>query len=218
MDKSVLSFLFSHQYDLKKVSEEEKSFVKDNKKTLLLLPEDESLRSLLILKYPGLVYTDNIMAYKYLEKIYNQLYSTVMTPPRGFIDKSSTIVIGIAPGFSMQSFGESNWQYGPSSKMLHELLSFDYRYYFTNVCKEYFFKNLYNEKMVKQYYPDILKELQFFEGQRILFLGSYPIYEKLINELEPKDYLQVIHPSATRYLRTSQIVELKEKIKNFIQS
>lgn len=218
LDKDILRFLFQHQYDLKKVSEDEKKFVQDNKKTILAIPDDESIRPLLILKYPGLIFSDSTFVYKYSEKIYKPLYDTVMTPPRGYVDKSSILVVGIAPGFSVHSFGESNWQYGPSSKVLHELLNFDYRWYFTNVCKEYFFKNLYNETMVKQYYPDILKELQFFDGQRILFLGNYPIYKKLINDLETKAYLQIIHPSATKYLRTEDLIRLKEEVRRFVQN
>jgi len=215
IDKAILTYIFQHQYDLTKVSDEDKLFVRNNKQTTFYLPNEEDVRIPLVLKYPGIVHSNDTFVYKYMEKIYKPLYETVMTPPRGYVSKESIIIVGIAPGFSMSSFGESNWQYGPSSKTLHEMLSFDYKWYFTNVCKEYFFKNLYNVEMVKQYYPDIIKELQFFDGQRIIFLGSYPIYDKIIDGLELKNYIKVTHPSATRYLRTEEFMALKDKIKEF---
>jgi hypothetical protein len=218
MDRETIGYLFSHQYDLKKVSDEEKEFVKNNKRTVLLLPEDEAIRPLLVLRYPGLLFTNSTFVHKYMEKIFKPLCDNVMFQPRGYIDKSSIIVVGVAPSFTMHCFGESNWLYGQSSRTLHELLNFDYKWYFTNCVKEYFFKSLYNEKMIKESYPDILKELQFFSGQRIIFTGDFPIYDRLINDLEIGQYLKITHPSATKYLRTKQITELKEQIKGFVQN
>ena len=118
--------------------------VKEYKRKSTTLSKTFEYKELLVLKFPGIVYSDNNMFSKYSLKIYEPLYSTVFTPPRGYVDKSSVVVIGVAPGWSHLSFGEPNWLYGPSSKTLHEMLGFDYRWYITNVSKEPFFKNRYN--------------------------------------------------------------------------
>lgn len=216
MSQSIINYIFNHQYNLRKVSEEEKKFVKEHKRKSTTLSKTFEYKELLVLKFPGIVYSDSVMFSKYSLKIYEPLYSTVFTPPRGYVDKSSTVVVGVAPGWSHLSFGEPNWLYGPSSRTLHEVLGFDYRWYITNVSKEPFFKNKYNKELVDRFYYDLLKELDFFKGHKIIFLGKYGIYDKIIKDLNIREYLKAYHPSYFGYKGKTELNRQIERIKEFV--
>jgi hypothetical protein len=207
-------FLISHQYNLLKVSDSEKEFVKKNRTTFLdLLDFSDCVNT--VLRFPGFCFIDHDFLQSYFLKIYKPLYSNVFTPPRGFIDKSTIIIVGISPGDSLHSFSESAWEYGPSSKYLHHILNFSHFWYFSNICKEPFPQNHYNEQLIERNWKSAIKEFSFFKNHKFILLGNYPIYNDLIKEVDILKFLRIKHPSYFVYRGDSKIGETQESVRRF---
>ena len=130
-NKEIDEYFSNHQYDLRQVGLEEQQFVLSYKSVSIQITDPDFT----VVKFPGLCYYDKDYARKYNDVVYNQLWKNAPVPPRGLLDSESVIVVGIAPGYSIHSFGEPNWLYGPSSKILHELLDFSNKWYFSNIAK-----------------------------------------------------------------------------------
>lgn len=212
-------YIHAHQYKLDRVSAEEKEFVLTAKRNAVNMAEFNHLlngeKSLLVLKYPGIFYTDYNFFGDYLLNVYES-YQDVFTPPRGLVDKSSVIVVGINPGWSTKSFGESNWLYGPSSQRLHYLLDFEWHWYFTNIAKEPFEDNTYNEDIVRKYLPLFLEEAKFFEGQKFIFLGKYDVYGKAISKFK-LNHIKIRHPSYFLYKSQKDLELEKIRVIEFVK-
>jgi len=213
---NIIKFLFNHQYQLNKVTGKYKEYIIENKVNIFNISEYQQ-KEQLVFCYPGLTYTEEEIIDRYCKYIHSLYPVNRCTLPRGYVDHSTNMVIGIAPGKSKLSFGESNWLFGPSSKILHEMLSFDYRWYFTNVSKESFSNNKYDESIICKYYSLILKELWFFNKSKIIFLGNYDIYDKLIYDLSLSDRsLKIKHPAYFTYRGKRGIDKEQAKIKEFV--
>ena len=211
-----IGFISRYQYNLNLISEEDKSFVLQNKSKRLHFSNVTDKQS--VIRYPGFVYTDDNYISDYYKSVYWS-YVNSYTPPRGFVGKESVMIIGIAPGYAPdKSFSESCWLYGPSSQVLHEILNIDYHWYFTNICKEPFVDNKYDIDAVKKYYPLVLNEFNFFKGHKKIFLGHYPVYDQLIRDLnlDSKEYIFIRHPSFFKRRGKSMLYQEKDKINNFI--
>jgi hypothetical protein len=167
------------------------------------------------LTFPGFV-SDNIeLANLYEKYIYNKIRE-VFIPPRGNIStKCQLMVVGIKPGtkYMIYSKSECSWLLGPSSQMLFKLL------YETNVYP--YFTNVFHDTNSSETTGDIseiLKEIDFMNiinsNIRIIFLGNYEIYNKLIDILAGKNInnaFKIWHPA---YLCRSYTDEKFDKWKN----
>lgn len=194
---SVLPFIYNHQYNLKLLRQSDIDFVTNNLTSCLSMTDIpfHDLDINMVLKFPGFLYFDPDLIKQYFRTIYSPYFMRSVTPPRGLVDTGSVIIVGISPGNSSWSIGESNWLYGPSSKNLHKLISFTKYWYFTNVCKQPFDGNIVDEDIIMKWYPSIIEELRFFKNQKVIFLGSYDIYDTIIKELKLKKYLKTYHPA-----------------------
>jgi len=93
----VYQYLKAHTYKLAEVDYGQKEFVKSAKNEVIKLENFSNVRkSTLVLKFPGLIYSDYEFLGDYLLAIYD-LYKDSYAQPRGYVDKSSIIVVGIAP-------------------------------------------------------------------------------------------------------------------------
>lgn len=211
-------YLLSKSYDLRRVSDDEKSFVLDNiGERIPLLKEPDALRNL-VFKYPGFVSDDLGFYSRYMYKIF-KMYEDVYTPPRGYLAEDSIIIVGVSPGFSIFSFNEPNWLYGPSTKLLHKILEFDYKWYFTNATKEPFTRNIYNDSVIEKFYPDFFKEVYFFKNHKFIFLGDYDIYDRIIDkcELDKNKILRIYHPSYLMSRGDKIITDIRNEVESFVR-
>lgn len=212
--KDVDSFITNHQYDLRKVELEEQQFVLSNKSAFLNITDPDFQ----VMKFPGFCYYDQAYADNYNDVVYKKLWRDVPVPPRGLLDMSSVIVVGIAPGHSVHSFGESNWLYGPSSEVLHALLGFSNKWYFSNIAKRPFKDNALPKKEIESFYAKTLEEFRFFQGHKFMFLGKYDIYDSVIKDLSLMKYLKVKHPSFFLYQPDPELRKIeREKIEKFVK-
>jgi hypothetical protein len=170
------------------------------------------------LKFPGFIYGSKHLAERYKKEIYDKYYLEVFTPPRGFINYGVPIICGVAPGESRFSFGESVLLFGPSSEKLHRLLCFSNCWYFTNIVKEPFSNNNFDEKIVAKYLDSTIAELKFFDsaGSKFIFLGAYPTYDRVAKLAGLKSWIRIRHPSFFCYRGDGEMLVEQRKIREFI--
>lgn len=217
--KELIDYCFTRGYKLKDVSEKEKKFVLSHKGIAVSISEfSEDVKKTLVLRGPCIFYESSQIAQKYIDEVYSN-FKDSFTPPRGFVGDNVCIICGIAPGYSKLSFSEPKWLYGPSSELLHKMLVFNWRWYFTNVCKEPFNENEYDDNKAREWASSLVMELLFFQknvkNSKLVFLGTYPIYMK-IKELILIPSISIYHPS---YLlkSPSKIQIEKNKLKEFLK-
>ena len=150
------------------------------------------------LRYPGFLFSKKEDANKYSKEFYSLLQDCI-TPPRGNLaDSSQYIFLGIQPGdyrrhnFQHQIY-EVCWYFGPSSKVLYELLMKHKIYpYFTNV-----YKNVTDQR--DKNFDLILKELEVIKNIckniKIVCMGKYEEYNFLKTELKNTfEFISIWHP------------------------
>ncbi|MFA5025093.1 MAG: uracil-DNA glycosylase family protein [Candidatus Shapirobacteria bacterium] len=135
-------------YNLKALSSDDWEKINYYKSKVLFLNNYKDLDVESFLKFPGFV-SDDEEKFKKYAKFYSDNLKNKTTAPRGnlLIKQSSipVIVCGLAPGYSEFSKGEPKWLLGPSSKLLHKMLTVLNIYpYFTNLYKNPFIKNKIN--------------------------------------------------------------------------
>ena len=212
------NFIKNHSYDLKSLSEEYRQNVIKYKKYGIGVSNIEIKdRIEFNLKYPGLIYTDFSKIADYCSNLYSKYFTDVYTPPRGYVGTSTVLVIGIAPGESKLSFSESTLLFGPSSKTLHNILNFNDGWYFTNVTKKPFVDNKYNDAQIALDIETLKRELRFFPGHRIIFLGKYEPFDCLIEELNLENYIKIKHPSYFSRVGGKGVEEEREKVIEFMK-
>lgn len=210
----VIDYIYSHEYRLNKLSSEYKSYVLNHIGSVLdVRGYSNNIKNILTNVYPGFTSEDFQRVDEYFNNVYDSQFNgrDKVISPRGYIGNDSIIIVGIAPGVSDLSYGESNLLHGPSSKLLHSMLTYDYRWYFTNVYKRPFPGNRYDEQTVFKDMFEFISELDFFgDSAKYVFLGNYSIFDGIIEEYRLKNYIRVFHPSYL--LRTSHhVVEATAK-------
>jgi len=134
------------------------------------------------------------------EVFYRENLMEKFTPPRGNLG-GEYAVIGIAPGYSDKSFGESVMLFGPSSEIFHRLLAkLDIYPYFTNLFKEPYEKNRVPSETSEETAEALAllkKELSIILPKTVIFLGKYPHYEPIKEFLSSKNqkHVTIYHPS-----------------------
>lgn len=220
MPPGLFSNLYCHSYDLSSLSWEYKKFVLDNVgKVLVLQPFNLVEKQVLCSLYSGFTTSDLSFSNKYFDDVYLPYYKDkVFASPRGYLGDDSILVVGIAPGESSLSYHEPNWLHGPSSKLLHSLLHFGYRWYFTNVCKQSFPGNEYNVDMIRGDQVRFDMEFGFFKNHKVIFLGNYDAYSNIINRhnLLPSQFLRIPHPSYLCRRSSKEVDDTLNMIVNFL--
>ena len=174
------------------------------------------------LNYPGFVFSSDVAASMYHTLCYSKyIEGEIYTPPRGNLSVSNPyIFMGIKPGKidHHKEKKESAWLFGPSSKMLHNLLIEKSIYpYFTNVYKSsdeeesgnldtIFRELLVIFTMYKQHYG--------LNNMTIVYMGSYDEYWELKARLDKDikgfniEYKKIWHPAyLTRTYSEQKFIE-----------
>lgn len=130
-------------------------------------------------------------------------YKILKTPPRGNL-YSDYIFVGFTPGKMKYYPCETVFLYGPTSKLLIEVLyKLNIFPFFTNYYKDY-----------NSYETFIIKELEFLlsnKDYKIVLLGKYKDYETIKYYFSDKEIIQLNHPSY--YLRIGKTDKIFEDYK-----
>ena len=141
-----------------------------------------------LLRYPGFIFS-NVEAQHCYTTIYKDFVdNNIYTPSRGNLSKNNNyIFIGIRPGhvYAHLSKADTAWLFGPSSVLLHKLLtSLNIYPYFTNIYNEpnkpfdKNFKFIFKELVVLCY---IYKIIYGIKELNLIFMGNYEEYPLFIN-------------------------------------
>lgn len=72
--------------------------------------------------------------------------------------------------------------------------------------------------MVSKSTYDIIREIAYFEGCKVIFLGQYGIYERIIEVLKLKNYINIYHPAYLRYSNKVDIESERIDLLNFLEN
>lgn len=159
-----------------------------------------------LLRFPGLVFSNNDFATEYF-KLYSDLnYPEVFTPPRGNLAESNSYMfIGIKPGhyYAHQSKSEASWLFGPSVIMLFGLLTrVDIYPYFTNVYKSHYEVDDGDTTRIEAELIGIANLFEKYYSKKILnlvFMGNYAEYDKIYTALSKTrikfNAIRIWHPA-----------------------
>lgn len=151
------------------------------------------------LRFPGFVCDDKRLVDGYYDLIYSDI-ERVFTPPRGNISsKCKLMIVGIKPGtFKVKpTNSECSWLLGPSSNILHKMLMRVNTYpYFSNVFHDSSADEVNGD--ITQIQREIYYMHEICNTIKIIFLGKYEVYDRLINGICKKlkiSAIKVWHPS-----------------------
>jgi hypothetical protein len=212
--KHIPKFIGINAADAKDLSPEDLENMKLLRKTYITLPVACNLPS--ILKYPGFLFSDEASAKEYYNSYFHKI-SEVPTTPRGYA-QSGIAIVGYKPGTiggEKFYFPEASWMLGPSSKILsHACIELGIYPYFSNVYKDKMMEPNFNV-------TDTIEELKTLrkinKKLKVLFLGSYEEYEKVMDGLSGTDIecKKVWHPAYI--LRMGNSLEMYTEWKNSIK-
>jgi uracil-DNA glycosylase len=214
------------KYDVKyyqKHSEIKEELLQEKVRFTKVTTEDWQNNLNKFLKHPGICYEGDFPdKYKkfYMEinqsKNHECPWDGLYCPPRGNVTKGAYMILGIAPGTSEFSFGESMWLLGPNSKYLHQLLEDNHIYpYFTDLFKKPF-KNMtgdyinepqenddlnYTSEELITYRAMIEREIDLLNPEMVIFLGNYKEFKEIKVFLDNQGikHFEIWHPSYMRY-------------------
>lgn len=155
------------------------------------------------LRFPGLVVSSINNYHYYVQEFLSSILSAPnIIQPRGNLTKKSKYAfIGIRPGPGSPKYEAGTaWLFGPSSRMLHKLLTGLGIYpYFTNVYKahtSHVSPEVEREYSINLFIREILTIDEMCDNISLIFMGNYDEYDEIISKLDGKfDCSKIWHPS-----------------------
>ena len=220
-------------YSLKVLSSEDWEKINYYKSKVLFLNNGKDLDVESFLKFPGFVSDDEEKFSKYAKFYFDNLKNKTTTPRGNLITKQGSIpiiVCGLAPGYSELSRGEPKWLLGPSSRLLHKMLTILNIYpYFTNVYKFSFIKNKINtanqinsfnllENELSIIYNHLWVDYNYINVITLGRYGEYDGFKRFIDGSPIRSRLRFINTYHPQYYIRNGMNETSDKVINEMES
>jgi uracil-DNA glycosylase family 4 len=221
-------------YNLRFLSLEDWEKINYYKNKAAFLDSDQDLDIESFLKFPGFVFSKGEENWTKYAKFYSENLKNKITAPRGNLLNKQTsipiIVCGLAPGYSEFSKGEPKWLLGPSSKLLHKMLTVLNIYpYFTNIYKNPFIKNKISsvdqissfnllENELSVIYNSLWTDYNYID---VITLGRYDEYDKFKEFIDGnpiRNKIRFINTYHPQYYIRNGMNETSEKVINEIKT